>query len=167
MSRVVISRTRWEDRFIIKGRPSPQNHIYGLVQDCPNSITNALASLQFCTKPSIYVALSYICDVFVVTTGIGVGSLAGGLVFEHYGAVYMFQGCAGLSIVTLVLYMVAVFCIKRHRHAYAKGNVSTWQTSEYLAIAINVGHIGMILSVDINVLRVINGQTDYKDNIYT
>ena len=30
------------------------NHIDGLVQDCSNSIANALELLQSCTKPSIY-----------------------------------------------------------------------------------------------------------------
>ena len=29
-------------------------YIYGLVQDCSNSIANALELLQSCTKPSIY-----------------------------------------------------------------------------------------------------------------
>ena len=29
-------------------------HIDGLVQDCSNSIANALELLQSCTKPSIY-----------------------------------------------------------------------------------------------------------------
>ena len=80
----------------------------------------------------------------------GVGSLAGGLVFEYYGAVYTFQGCAGLSIVTLVLYMIAVFCIRkgqRHSHAYAKGNAClTFHVPRYLARSILSGHCGMIPS---------------------
>ena len=32
-------------------------HIDGLVQDCSNSIANALELLQSCTKPSIYASL--------------------------------------------------------------------------------------------------------------
>ena len=31
------------------------NYIYGLVQDCSNSIANAMELLQSCTKPSVYV----------------------------------------------------------------------------------------------------------------
>ena len=89
------------------------------------------------------------CEGFFVITGVGVGSLVGGLVFEYYGAVYTFQGCAGFSIVTLVLYMTAVFCIrkgKRHNHAYSEGNVRVaLQVHPNFAIAIPVDHIWMIL----------------------
>ena len=39
-------------------------HIEGLVQDCSNSIANALESLQSCTKPRLYGAL---CSHFVIS----------------------------------------------------------------------------------------------------
>ena len=38
-----------------------QQHFDGLVQDCSNSIANALELLQPCTKPSIYQTLSQLC----------------------------------------------------------------------------------------------------------
>ena len=52
------------------------------------------------------------------------GSLAGGPVFEYYGAVYTFRGCAGLSIVTLILYMIAVIFMKKRGYdrGYVEGN---------------------------------------------
>ena len=38
-------------------------HIDGLMQDCNNSIANALELLQSCTKPSIYPAYDLLPDV--------------------------------------------------------------------------------------------------------
>ena len=49
-------------------------YINGLVQDCSNSIVNALELLQYCTKPSIYhFKLSVLCP--------DAASLAGKVVF--------------------------------------------------------------------------------------
>ena len=39
------------------------NDIGGLVQDCSNSIANALELLQSCTKPSMY-ALNVFCVIY-------------------------------------------------------------------------------------------------------
>ena len=39
--------------------PPPPFHIDGLVQDCSNSIVNALELLQVCTKLSMYSAAHY------------------------------------------------------------------------------------------------------------
>ena len=49
---VPVSIQSWE----ILWNANP-HHIDGLVQDCSDSIANALESLQSCTKPSIYVLL--------------------------------------------------------------------------------------------------------------
>ena len=42
------------DYYLNKWLPNLQTHIDGLVQDCSNSIANALELLQSCTKPLIY-----------------------------------------------------------------------------------------------------------------
>ena len=42
----------------IQGTSTPVGHIDGLVQDCSNSIADALELLQSCTKPSIWTLLS-------------------------------------------------------------------------------------------------------------
>ena len=39
---------------LILGAACSQHEMNGLVQDCSNSITNALELLQSCTKPSKY-----------------------------------------------------------------------------------------------------------------
>ena len=39
--------------------PWTQDHIDGLVQDCSNSIANAMELLQSCTKPSIYIFIRF------------------------------------------------------------------------------------------------------------
>ena len=41
-------------------------YIDGLVQDCSNSIANALELLQSCTKPSIYALVSWVIFVQVM-----------------------------------------------------------------------------------------------------
>ena len=47
----------WRSKYSVVCRflKERRKHINGLVQDCSNSIANALELLQSCTKPSIYV----------------------------------------------------------------------------------------------------------------
>ena len=44
-------------------------HVHGLVQDCSNSIANALELLQSCTKPLMYISVSVshtLIEIYVV-----------------------------------------------------------------------------------------------------
>ena len=45
--------------------PFCQQDIDGLVQDCSNSIANALELLQSCTKPLIYTCNKHLCSISV------------------------------------------------------------------------------------------------------
>ena len=54
-----------------------------------------------------------LCEGMHWGVGAGLGALAGGILYESHGAVFLFQVCAGLSAMSMILAVITGCCEKR------------------------------------------------------